>query len=193
MAQQRETAGRSAAELLLRLCRAALGEGFVEQLTSAQWMALRYFARANRFSRTVSAFAEFHATTRGTASQTVKGLVEQGYLVRTRSETDGRSARVDLTDKARAILVHDPVEVVVVAADALPARHRAQLVKVLERMLAHVARERGRAHFGVCSSCAHLRNGNGRGKRRQSHQCGLLNEPLSPEETGQVCISFEPN
>ena len=89
MAQQPETDGRSGAELVLRLSRAALGEGFVEALTSAQWMALRYFSRANRFSRTVSAFAEFHATTRGTASQTVKGLIEQGYLARIPSETDG--------------------------------------------------------------------------------------------------------
>ena len=108
MAQQREIGGRAAADLVLRLSRAALGEGFVEALTSAQWMALRYFSRANRFSRTVSAFAEFHATTRGTASQTVKGLIEQGYLARIPSETDGRSARVDLTDNAKAILARDP-------------------------------------------------------------------------------------
>ena len=34
-----------------------------------------------RIIRTVSAFAEFHATTRGTASQTVKGLSTTGQLV----------------------------------------------------------------------------------------------------------------
>ena len=101
---------------MLRLSRAALGEGFVEALTSAQWMALRYFCRANRFSRTVSVFAEFHATTRGTASQTVKGLIEQGYLARIPSETDGRSARVDLTDNAKAILARDPLQALVDAA-----------------------------------------------------------------------------
>ena len=117
MGKERDIGGRATAELVLRLSRAALGEGFVEALTSAQWMALRFFARANRFSRTVSAFAEFHATTRGTASQTVKGLVDQGFLTRTTSDTDGRSARVDLTDKARAILARDPFEVVVEAAE----------------------------------------------------------------------------
>ena len=116
-------------------------------------MALRFFARANRFSRTVSAFAEFHATTRGIASQTVKGLVDQGFLTRTTSDTDGRSARVDLTDKAKAILARDPFEVVVEAAEALPAQLRGQLVKVLERMLGHVARQRGRPSFGACSCC----------------------------------------
>jgi DNA-binding MarR family transcriptional regulator len=192
MAQQRETDGRAAADLVLRLSRAALGEGFVEALTSAQWRALRYFSRANRFSRTVSAFAEFHATTRGTASQTVKGLIEQGYLARIPSETDGRSARVDLTDSAKAILTRDPLRVLVDAAEALPGRLRGQLVKLLERMLGHVARQRSRPSFGICASCAHLQSD----ERGRSHpcryQCSLLNEPLAAEEMEQICISFEP-
>jgi DNA-binding MarR family transcriptional regulator len=192
VAKQREIGGRAAAELVLRLSRAALGEGFVEALTSAQWMALRYFSRANRFSRTVSAFAEFHATTRGTASQTVKGLIEQGYLARIPSETDGRSARVDLTDNAKAIMARDPFQVVVDAAEALPGRLRGQLVKLLERMLGHVARQCSRPSFGICASCAHLQS-NERGRSDQCrYQCGLLNEPLSAEETEQICISFQP-
>jgi hypothetical protein len=37
--------------------------------TKPNLLALRFFARANSFSRTPSAFAEFQATTRGTASQ----------------------------------------------------------------------------------------------------------------------------
>jgi DNA-binding MarR family transcriptional regulator len=192
MAQQREIGGRAAADLVLRLSRAALGEGFVEALTSAQWMALRYFSRANRFSRTVSAFAEFHATTRGTASQTVKGLIKQGYLARIPSDTDGRSARVDPTDNAKAILARDPFQVVVDAAEALPGRLRGQLVKLLERMLGHVARQRSRPSFGICASCAHLRSDE-RGRSDQCrYQCGLLNEPLAAEEIEQICISFEP-
>ena len=169
-----------------------LGEGFVEALTSAQWMALRYFSRANRFSRTVSAFAEFHATTRGTASQTVKGLIKQGYLVRIPSDTDGRSARVDPTDNAKAILARDPFEAVVDAAEALPGRLRGQLVKLLERMLGHVARQRSRPSFGVCASCAHLRGDERRRSDPGRYQCRLLNEPLAAEEINQICISFDP-
>src|SRR6516165_1271169 len=59
-------------------------EGYDGELSPAQWMALRYFARANTFSRTPSAFAEFQATTRGTASQAIKALEAGGYLVRQR-------------------------------------------------------------------------------------------------------------
>jgi DNA-binding MarR family transcriptional regulator len=192
MAHGREIGGRAAAYLVLRLSRAGLGEGFVEALTSAQWMALRYFSRANRFSRTVSAFAEFHATTRGTASQSVKSLIKQGYLARIPSDRDGRSARLDLTDNAKTILARDPFEVVVNAAEALPLRLRRQLVTLLERMLGHVARQRSRPSFGICASCAHLRSDEHRRSDLCRYQCGLLNEPLAAEETKQICISFEP-
>ena len=52
---------RAVAELIAHLVYIAHGDGFVAGLTPAQWAALRYFASANRFSRTPSAFAEFHA------------------------------------------------------------------------------------------------------------------------------------
>ena len=52
---------RATAELFILLGRIAQGDGFVAGLTPAQWTAERYFAAANRFSRTPSAFAEFHA------------------------------------------------------------------------------------------------------------------------------------
>ena len=71
--------GRNAtefADLVLQLGRAAYADCAAGGLTQAQWIAMRYFARANRFSRTVSGFADFHGTTRGTASQTIKSLVE---------------------------------------------------------------------------------------------------------------------
>ena len=51
----------------------ALGQ-FQTGVDTAQLMALRFFARANSFSRTPSAFAEFQATTRGTALQAIKAL-----------------------------------------------------------------------------------------------------------------------
>ena len=112
---------RVIADLILHLGRIAAGDGLAGGLTPVQWAGLRFFARANRFSRTPSAFAAFHGTTRGTASQTVKGLVARGVLRQTRSKSDGRSVRLDLTAKGRAILAGDPIETLVRAADALPA------------------------------------------------------------------------
>jgi DNA-binding MarR family transcriptional regulator len=92
---------RETAELLLMVGRLVQAEGYDGKLSPAQWMALRYFARANTFSRTPSAFAEFQATTRGTASQAIKALEAGGYLVRQRSKADGRSVNLRLTSKEK--------------------------------------------------------------------------------------------
>ena len=56
--------GRATAELLLLVGRLVQAEGYHGELSPAQWMALRFFARANQFSRNPSALAAFQATTR---------------------------------------------------------------------------------------------------------------------------------
>ena len=147
---------RSVAELVTQLGRYAYGDTPAVGLTPAQWTALRYFSRANRFSRTVSAFAEFHATTRGTASGTVKSLVQGGYLKRTPSSSDGRSARLDMTSKARAILLNDPFQRLMSASDTLSTTARRAVSRGLDRMLGELAQDLGKPRFGVCTDCRHL-------------------------------------
>src|SRR3982075_3280927 len=102
---------RETAELLLLMGRLVQAEGYDGELSPAQWMALRFFARATQFSRNPSAFAEFQATTRGTATQTIKALEAGGYLVRRRSAADGRSVSLRLTNKGKKALARDPFEV----------------------------------------------------------------------------------
>ena len=183
---------RVIAELVFHLGRIASGEGLVEGLTAAQWAVLRYFAQANRFSRTPSAFAAFHGTTRGTASQTIKSLETQGYLTRMRSEDDRRSVRLVLTDKARGILANDPFETLVRAAGALPPSVQGHLANALQRMLGQVTQERGKPPFGTCTSCQHLQS-DGSSRDEQTHYaCGFTREPLLLEELDGVCINFVP-
>ena len=119
MAAHSDISARTVAELVVQLGCLTRGEGSVTNLTFAQWTALRYFSSANRISRTVSAFAEFHGTTRGTASQTIKSLVQNGYLTRKRSKSDGRSIDLTLTGKSKKLLVEDPFELLVDAASSL--------------------------------------------------------------------------
>ncbi len=177
---------------MVHLGRLAHGEGFVCGLTVAQWTALRYFARANRFSRTVSAFANYHATTRGTASQTVKSLVSQGYLTRTRLESDGRSARFDLTEAGRVLYGNDPFEDLVRAIAELPQGLQGNLLVALERVMGHMARERQKRPFGTCPFCGHLDECVNRKDEVIEYFCRLENEPLEPSEIEQICINFEP-
>jgi DNA-binding MarR family transcriptional regulator len=188
MGEELKTDGRAIAELVLHLGRVAAGEG----LTAAQWAVLRYFSRANRFSRTPSAFAAFHGTTRGTASQTIKNLEGQGYLTSERSAIDKRSVRLVLTDKARTLLQNDLFEAVVRAADALPSGIRDDFASTLQRMLGHVAQASGKPPFGTCASCQYL-NGDGCSRDGQSsYACSFAGEPLLLEELDEVCINFAP-
>ena len=183
---------RAIAELVFHLGRIASGEGLVEGLTAAQWAVLRYFAQANRFSRTPSAFAAFHGTTRGTASQTIKSLEIQGHLTRIRSEADRRSVRLLLTEKARGILANDPFESLVRAADSLPPSVQGHFASALQRMLGEVAQERGKPPFGTCTSCKHLESDSCSREGQTPYACGFTSEPLLLEELDAVCINFVP-
>ena len=130
---------RETAELLLLVGRLVQAEGYDGELSPAQWMALRFLARANSFSRTPSAFAEFQATTRGTASQAIKALEAGGYLVRQRSQADGRSVTLRLTDKGNEVVARDPFEVLVRAVDSLDAEEQIAMHDALHHVLTTVA------------------------------------------------------
>lgn len=183
---------RAVAEMIVHLGRLAYTDGVVGGLTPAQWAGLRYFALANRFSRTPSAFAEYHGTTRGTASQLTKTLVTQGHLTRRRSETDGRSTRLDLTDKAWALLADDPFQVLVEAAGALTSRTRGQLSNALERLLSDVARKRCTRPFGTCTKCDYLSGGGQCRGGQATYHCRFIGVPLVETDLGHLCVNFAP-
>ena len=147
---------RETAELLLLVGRLVQADGYDGELSPAQWMALRFFARANSFSRTPSAFAEFQATTRGTASQAIKALEAGGYLVRQRSPADGRSVTLRLTDKGHEVVARDPFEVLVRAVNSLNVQEQTAMRDALHHVLTTIAASGSHQHFGVCRDCAYL-------------------------------------
>jgi DNA-binding MarR family transcriptional regulator len=158
-------------------------------------MALRFFARANQFSRNPSAFAEFQATTRGTATQTIKLLEAGGYLVREPSKADRRSIRLRLTSKGKKALARDPFEILVRAVDLLDAKERTAMRRALHQVLSTIATSGAHRQIGVCQDCTHF----GRGVRgnppstaRSAAECLLLGVPIQPEEVGLLCVHFQP-
>lgn len=179
---------RTVAEMVIQLGRAVCCEG-PGGLTAAQWTALRYFARANRFSRTVSAFASFHVTTKGTASQTVKSLVGRGLLTRTQSDRDGRSATLDLTSTGWGLLGQDPFEALVDAVARLPQQQRSDVAEGLAKMLEDLACGLGRRRFGVCKDCSYHCGACEPGEH-SPFTCRLVGEPLEWDETRQICVNF---
>jgi len=185
--------GRETAELLLLVGRLVQAEGYHGELSPAQWMALRFFARANQFSRNPSAFAEFQATTRGTASQAIKALEAGGYLVRQRSEADGRRVALRLTDKGKEAIARDPFEALVRAVESLDPEEQTAVRNALHHVLTAVAASGAHRHFGVCPDCGHLGGEACCGSPRATRstlECLLFGVPMEPEDAGLLCVHF---
>jgi len=174
------------AEQIVQLARLTHGAGD-SGLTPAQWTALRYFARANRLSRTPSAFSEFHATTRGTASQTVKSLIALGYLCRCANEADGRSALIEVTEAGRAKLTQDPLADLAACIATLPEGCRAGLEQALSHLAAAMARARAAPVFGPCDGCAHCDT-----TKPGPAYCRCTQSLLDQAEMGSLCADFAP-
>lgn len=176
-----------AAHLLDRLDRLTRsGEGAAE-LNPAQWEALRFVARANRFSRSPAALAEYLGSTRGTVSQTLIALEQKGHLSRVASPRDRRSVLLELTRLGTSALSRDPI--LALAADLQDAASNQiePIVEVLRGVLhAMITRNGGRA-FGACYACRHFSKNGGNGGGFP-HQCALLAEPLSDADSRLICI-----
>ena len=186
---------RKTAELLLQVGRLVQAEGYDGELSPAQWMALRFFARANPFSRNPSAFAEFQATTRGTASQVIKALEASGYLVRQRSKADGRSVNLRLTSKGKKALARDPFDVLVHAVDSLDAKEQTTMHHALHQVLTTVAASGVHRYFGVCQDCTYFGGEIWRNLTTASPsapECALLRVSIQPEDAGLLCVHFQP-
>jgi DNA-binding MarR family transcriptional regulator len=186
---------RETAEYLLLVGRLVQTEGYDGELSPAQWMALRFFARANSFSRTPSAFAEFQATTRGTASQAIKALEAGGYLVRQRSKADGRSVSLRLTNKGKKAIARDPFEVLVRAVGSLEAEEQTAIHDALHHVLTAVAASGAHRRFGVCQDCAYLGGEtccSSTSATLPALKCLLFGVPIEPEDAGLLCVHFQP-
>ena len=187
---------RETAELLLLVGRLVQADGYEGELSPAQWMALRFFARANSFSRTPSAFADFQATTRGTASQAIKALEAGGYLARQRSQADGRSVTLRLTDKGHEVIARDPFEALVRAVGSLDRQEQTAMRHALHQVLTTVAASRAHQRFGICQDCAHFGRefcGNLPSTNPLAAKCLLLDVPIQSEDAGLLCVHFQPS
>ncbi|ABE61546.1 transcriptional regulator, MarR family [Nitrobacter hamburgensis X14] len=180
------SAALETAYLIGRLDRLARSGVNVAGLNPAQWEALRYLSRANRFSRTPAALADYAGSTRGTISQTLIALEQKGLASRQASRRDGRSVELALTRRGEAVLRNDPLKRlagdIAVATGGDPGALLATLQAILS---ATIARNDGRA-FGICRTCRYFRC-NAEPTSASPHHCSLLDEPLSDADSGAIC------
>ena len=175
------------AELLVHLARLVHSASADCSLTPAQWTALRYFASANRLSRTPSAFSEFNATTRGTASQTVKSLIALGLLEKRSHESDGRSFMIELTEAGREKLAFDPLDDLISCIRELPPTRRVAFTETLAQLGEALARLRAAPTFGKCGDCGHCDTSKG-----SEVYCRCSQSLLAGADMRSLCIDFAP-
>lgn len=179
-----------AAHLIDRLERLARAGEQVGPLNPAQWEALRYLARANRFSRNPAALADYLASTRGTISRTLASLEAKGYVAREPSARDGRSVEFVLTASGREALRRDPLLAMAKDIERATNSETVALLESLRQTLRNaIARNKGRA-FGACYTCRHFRahvRSTG-----SPHHCSLLDEALSETDSRAICAEQEP-
>ena len=179
------------AELIDRLSRLTRELQYVDGLNPAQWEALRFISRANRYSRTPSALAEFLGTTKGTTSQTLIALENRGFIRRVRDTNDRRVVNLELTDQARNLLTGDPVLKIETMVDKLGPETGATLVRGLSRLLRDMQREVGAKEFGVCELCSQFQCAETAGQGPRGQRCGLTGENMGDSDLNRICVNFK--
>ncbi|MBA4765450.1 MAG: MarR family transcriptional regulator [Erythrobacter sp.] len=177
-----------ASQSLERLSRLLANDALVAGLRPVQWEALRYLAKANRFSRTPKALTAYLGTTKGTVSQTVQALEKKGLVAKRRASGDQRVVKLELTKTAHPVLENDPLSKVQAVVDQLGRTELFHVEEGLETIILGLLEQRGGRPFGICRSCSHFRSADTSG---ESH-CALLNVSLTREDAGKICAEQEP-
>lgn len=180
-------------ELLGQIARIFLFEETKHGLRDREWMALRFLARANRFSKTPSALAGYVGTTRATASYVIGELERKGYLEKTPSANDKRSVTLSLTQQGKKFLARDPVNVLVDAIAVLDDDCKTRFRDALRHVLDESDTALQRRHADICRECMFLREirANPESRTPAKFTCRLFRAAIDEAEIDLLCTSFE--
>lgn len=123
------------AELLELVARMLHSRGYAEDMFPAQWMALRYFAKAAPERRTASDLARFQGLANGPVSRTVRTLLQKGLLAKAEAQPRGRAEMLEVTASGRTLLKSDPTLELEAALGALDERDQDAMARSLETIL----------------------------------------------------------
>ncbi|MCZ6605183.1 MAG: MarR family transcriptional regulator [Alphaproteobacteria bacterium] len=175
------------ADLLDCLGRWARSAQFTRGLNPAQWESLRYLERANRFSRTPGALAKYLGTTRGTASQTVRALVQKGYLSRIQDSQDRRVVSLEITTAGAALLQDDPLHRLdQTLMSRLDSETASAITESLSQVMACFQSAALGQSFGTCEHCGYYARGSG----ALPAYCKMNEAKLAADELASLCVNF---
>jgi DNA-binding MarR family transcriptional regulator len=179
--------GVSAAQIMMqleRLARLIRSTSHVAGLYPVQWEALRYLARANRFSNSPHALARYLGSTKGTISQTVAVLIKKNLVEKTKRESDSRSIDLHLTSFGRAMLAKDPLQPFEKTIAELGDKTAKRFSKGVAEILQLEVQRQKEQSFGTCETCHFLRKKD----NSESFTCKKFEAALQADELKLICL-----
>lgn len=186
MPQPQSAQDRRIVDLFDRLGRISYSLQFAEGLNPAQWIALRYLARAKPDSSSPGALAAFMNSTKGTVSQTLKSLEDKGLVERRRRTGDRRGVHVAVTPHGLELLERDPLATIPDAVSPCSDMERESFVSDLKHLLDALLSHHGFAEFGSCPECRYLVVDD----PSCGNRCGVTGKPVVAAELNGICTHF---
>ena len=127
--------------------------GLIHGLQPVQTEALHYLSRCNHYSNTPVAVADDLGLTKGTVSQTLGVLVQDGFVKKTIDLKDRRVVHLQVTPRGEKVL-NDlvPPQILTSGLENLPAAMNDQVGSLLELLLLALQQANGLKSFGTCKT-----------------------------------------
>ena len=177
--------------LLERLSRLVRAQEHASDLNPAQWEALRYLSRCNRFSNSPAALTRYLSATKGTISQTLIALERKGLVTKKPRPDQARSVVLVLTAEGEAKLNGDPWQHVSAMIEASGSKTRKKIAAGSQKLVNQIIKSRGLPSFGACDTCRYFREGGAPEDVKGKHWCLLFEQPFTRTEAGKICASHD--
>ena len=157
--------------------------GSEESLQPVHLHALIYLSKANRYSNTPQALADYLGLTKGTVSQTLLLLDRRGLIERFEDDIDRRVVRLRLSSAGEQLLAESQPALAWQNAtrNISPNRIR-NATSALREALVTLQVDNEAAVFGGCSTCSWCQK-----LSQRIYRCGQMGDRLSGPETRKLC------
>ncbi len=178
--------------LLERLSRLMRAKEHASDINPAQWEALRYLSRCNRFSDSPAALTRYLSATKGTISQTLIALERKGLLTKTPRPGEARSVVLALSPAGVEKLRHDPWRQIAKIIENSGVKTRKRLAAGSSKLVDQIIKSHDLPRFGSCASCRYFREAGAPRDVKGKHWCLLFEQPVTKSEAVKMCASHEP-
>jgi DNA-binding MarR family transcriptional regulator len=161
--------------------------GADESLQPVHLHALIYLSKANRYSNTPQALADYLGLTKGTVSQTLLLLDRRGLIERFEDDVDRRVVRLRLSSVGEQLLAE--------TQPALPWQNATRNISpnrirnatsALREALVTLQVDNEGTVFGECGTCSWCQK-----LSQRIYRCGRMGDRLSGPETRKICRIYQ--